>query len=388
MLVAPDVWLSFLTKKLPQDQKDQSNLVIYGCLAVVSLMFILTRTYVLLSCFLRCSERLHDKMVVATLQAPVLFFDSNSVGRILNRFSKDIGWLDEQLPRKFQLAIDSTLNMLASLIVPAVMNPWLIFILIPLISVALYLSTYYLKTSRELKRLASISRSPVFSHISETLDGLETIRTRERQSDFVDQFYRWVCLVLINFIQLASWLSTMDSQTWTTWYIEIKGRRHIVISINSYCKVIVFPSEQNGHPTSSARFPPISRVRSTLLPEKKREAGKEPTVISDRRCFWSPICSNDQKAMNNPLILSCSLAFLKTSWCSESSKHLGNGRWEMDQCAIWNSCILICWCSGFLSCYYVSRCRWVCITKRSQFLIRLSDRRRKKTQILTESHQI
>ncbi|RMX59922.1 hypothetical protein pdam_00001176 [Pocillopora damicornis] len=129
-------------------------------------------------------------MVVGTLQAPVLFFDSNSVGRILNRFSKDIGWLDEQLPRKFQLAIDSTLNVLASLIVPAVMNPWLIFILIPLISVAIYLSTYYLKTSRELKRLASISRSPVFSHISETLDGLETIRTRERQSDFVDQFYR------------------------------------------------------------------------------------------------------------------------------------------------------------------------------------------------------
>lgn len=112
------------------------------------------------------------------------------MGRILNRFSKDIGWLDEQLPRKFQLAIDSTLNVLASLIVPAVMNPWLIFILIPLISVAIYLSTYYLKTSRELKRLASISRSPVFSHISETLDGLETIRTRERQSDFVDQFYR------------------------------------------------------------------------------------------------------------------------------------------------------------------------------------------------------
>ena len=216
MLVAPDVWLSFLTKQLPQDQKDQSNLVIYGCLAVVSLMFILTRTYVLLSCFLRCSERLHDKMVVATLQAPVLFFDSNSVGRILNRFSKDIGWLDEQLPRTFQLAIDSTLNVLASLIVPAVMNPWLIFILIPLISVAIYLSTYYLKTSRELKRLASISRSPVFSHISETLDGLETIRTRERQSDFVDQFYRWVCLVLINFRQLASWRSTMDSQTLTS----------------------------------------------------------------------------------------------------------------------------------------------------------------------------
>ena len=68
-------------------------------------------------------------MVVATLQAPFLFFDSNSLGRILNRFSKDIGQLDEQLPRTFQLAIDSTLNVLAPLIVTAVINPWLIFIL-------------------------------------------------------------------------------------------------------------------------------------------------------------------------------------------------------------------------------------------------------------------
>ena len=154
MLVAPEVWLSFMTKQLPQDQKDQSNLVIYGCLAVVSLLFILTRKNVLLSCFLRCSKRLHDKMVVATLQAPFLFFDSNSVGRILNRFSKDIGQLDEQLPRTFQLAIDSTLNVLAPLIVTAVTNPWLIFILMPLIVVAIHLSTYYFKTSQELKRLA------------------------------------------------------------------------------------------------------------------------------------------------------------------------------------------------------------------------------------------
>ena len=127
---------------------------VYGCLAVVSLLFVFTRTYVLLSYFLRCSKRLHDKMVVATLQAPFLFFDSNSLERILNRFSKDIGQLDEQLPRTFQLAIDSTLNVLAPLIVTAVINPWLIFILMPLIVVAIHLSTYYFKTFQELKRLA------------------------------------------------------------------------------------------------------------------------------------------------------------------------------------------------------------------------------------------
>ncbi|XP_022797867.1 multidrug resistance-associated protein 4-like [Stylophora pistillata] len=210
MLVAPDVWLSFATKQPLQDQKDQSNLAMYGCLVGVSLMFILARTFVLLSCFLLCSERLHDNMVFAILQAPVVFFDSNPVGRILNRFSKDIGCLDEQLPRTFQLAIDALLIVLASTIVPTIINPWLTFVLIPLIVVAIYLSTYYLKTSRELMRLASICRSPVFSHISETLDGLETIRTRGRQSDFVDQFYRHQDLLnQANILVLASgkWIS-------------------------------------------------------------------------------------------------------------------------------------------------------------------------------------
>ena len=186
------MWLSFLTKQLPQDQKDRSSLEVYGCLTGVALIFVLARTFILLSCFLRCSERLHDKMVVAILKAPVMFFDSNPVGRILNRFSKDVGWLDEQLPKTFQSAIDTVLLVSASIIIPTVMNPWLFFVLVPLIVAVIYFSTYYLKTSRELMRLASICRSPVFSKISETLDGLDTIRTRGRQIDFVEEFYRWV----------------------------------------------------------------------------------------------------------------------------------------------------------------------------------------------------
>jgi len=87
MIVSPDVWLSFLTRKSPDDQKDKTNLAIYGCLAGASFVFAILRAYGFLLVSLRCSERLHDKMVVAILQAPVLFFDSNPVGRILNRFS-------------------------------------------------------------------------------------------------------------------------------------------------------------------------------------------------------------------------------------------------------------------------------------------------------------
>ena len=190
MIAAPDVWLSSLTKKLPEDQNDNTDLIIYCFLVSASLIFAVTRAYAFLQVSLRCADHLHDKMVLAILQAPVLFFDSNPVGRILNRFSKDVGCLDELLPKNFLVSIQLVLLVFASIIIPTVTNPWLLFLVIPLIVLVLYISKYYLKTSRELKRLESICRSPVFSHFSETLNGLDTIRTRDRQRDFVDQFYR------------------------------------------------------------------------------------------------------------------------------------------------------------------------------------------------------
>ena len=192
MLVSCNVWLSFLANKHPEDQRSTTNLIIYGCLVSSSLVFAIFQAYGVLSLSLRCSEYLHDRMVVAVLQAPVLFFDSNPVGRILNRFSKDVGCIDEILPKTLLLSIQMILLLVTSVLVPAVTNPWLLFAVVPVSVIAALISRYYLNTSRELKRLESICRSPVFSHISETLDGLETIRIRGRQRDFLDQFERYV----------------------------------------------------------------------------------------------------------------------------------------------------------------------------------------------------
>ena len=191
MIVSPDIWLSFLAKKHPEDQRDKINLTIYGCLVGASFIFAIIRAHGFLLVSLRCSERLHDKMVLAILQAPVFFFDSNPVGRIMNRFSKDVGCMDEVLPKTFLMSIQMALVMLTGIFLPTVTNPWLLFIVLPLVALVVYISRYYLKTSRELKRLESICRSPVFSHVSETLNGLGTIRTRGRQREFTDQFYRY-----------------------------------------------------------------------------------------------------------------------------------------------------------------------------------------------------
>ena len=194
MAVAPDVWLSYLTKEQHKNQGDPIDLTIYGCIVVVSFIFAILRGYGFLSISLRCSERLHDKMVVAILQAPVGFFDSNPVGRILNRFSKDVGCMDELLPKTFLMAIQYSSVAFATCLLPIVANYWLLAAIMPLTAIIVCIGRYYLKTSRQLKRLESINRSPVFSHISETLNGLETIRTRGRQNDFLNQFYRYTSI--------------------------------------------------------------------------------------------------------------------------------------------------------------------------------------------------
>ena len=191
-IVAPDLWLSFLAKLNQEGQKNKTYLSVFACLVGACFIFTIVRAYGFFHVCLKCAERLHDKMVVAILQAPVLFFDSNPVGRILNRFSNDIGCVDELLPKTFLAAMQRLLEISAQILVTAATNVWLVFLVVPISVLVVFLSNYYLKTARELKRLESISRSPVFAHFSETLIGLDTIRTRGRQRDFVDTLYRYV----------------------------------------------------------------------------------------------------------------------------------------------------------------------------------------------------
>ena len=100
--------------------------------------------------------------------------------------------LDEELPKTFLMSVQLILLLLTGIVVPAVTNPWLLCVFLPLTALVVFISRYYLNTCRELKRLESICCSPVFSHISETLEGLETIRTRGKERDFLDRFYRYL----------------------------------------------------------------------------------------------------------------------------------------------------------------------------------------------------
>lgn len=185
-----NVWLAKMVTKSIEEQRTKTNLFIYVGLVGTTLVLSVFRAFLFFHVSLRSSKQLHDRMTTALLKAPLLFFDTNPVGRILNRFSNDVGCMDESLPNFFFNTVQVLLYAVGAHVVPAVVNAWMVFVVVPVVISYFCIMKYFLASSRELMRLESLCHSPIFSHISETLKGLDTIRSRRRQGDFIQQFYR------------------------------------------------------------------------------------------------------------------------------------------------------------------------------------------------------
>ena len=125
---------------------------------------------------LQANRRLHNRMLRSLIETPMHFFNTNPSGRILNRFSKDIGFMDEQLPIVFYKFWSNIAYSIGVAIGVCITNYFMIIPFFLLAVSTLSLRFYYLKSSKQIKLLESVSRSPLYSHISLTLQGLSTIR--------------------------------------------------------------------------------------------------------------------------------------------------------------------------------------------------------------------
>ncbi|KAJ1534422.1 Multidrug resistance-associated protein 4 [Nowakowskiella sp. JEL0078] len=131
---------------------------------------------------LKSSRRLFSLMLDAVIRSPMSFFQFNPHGRLMNRFSKDINLVDEMLPGTFFDFAQSSFMVLGTLILSVIVIPWVI-IAIPVITILFYfIRRYFMSTSRQIKRIESITRSPVYSSFPATLEGLSTIRAFDAES--------------------------------------------------------------------------------------------------------------------------------------------------------------------------------------------------------------
>eukprot|EP00742_Colponemidia_sp_Colp-10_P011707 GILJ01013047.1.p1 GENE.GILJ01013047.1~~GILJ01013047.1.p1 ORF type:complete len:1349 (-),score=259.23 GILJ01013047.1:185-4231(-) len=134
---------------------------------------------------IRASHNLHKGLLRNILNTTTTFFDTTPTGRIINRFSGDMTAVDVLLPQSW----DSTLSCLVKLVVVIIMIclifPYLAIAFGPMAIIYYTAQRYYRKTSVEVQRLDNISRSPIYSHFSETLEGTATIAAYGAQQRFI-----------------------------------------------------------------------------------------------------------------------------------------------------------------------------------------------------------
>lgn len=149
--------------------------------------------FILISSFLvnavmsiRISKNAHKKLLNALAKAPVnLFYDVTPLGRILNRLTNDVDALDEEVPFIIDEVIGDVCQCASCVLMGLIYFPYLIAFLPLIIFPAKLVCQYYLRASRELTRLESISESPILSQFSETLSGIRFIRVFNQSSQFI-----------------------------------------------------------------------------------------------------------------------------------------------------------------------------------------------------------
>ncbi|XP_017068419.2 LOW QUALITY PROTEIN: probable multidrug resistance-associated protein lethal(2)03659 [Drosophila eugracilis] len=167
---------------------DTLDLLIFTSIIILSILLTFLFTIMLFNMAQKASIRLHSNILNRILRAPMHFYSTNELGSILNRFSKDMSQVSEPLPEVMVDVIQIFLWLAGIIIVLAIVNPMLLAPTLILAIIFCYLRNYYLKTSRDLKRIEAIARSPVYSHLAASLTGLSTIRAFEAQRVLESEF--------------------------------------------------------------------------------------------------------------------------------------------------------------------------------------------------------
>ncbi|XP_052851266.1 multidrug resistance-associated protein 1 isoform X5 [Drosophila gunungcola] len=134
-----------------------------------------------------CSKELHEKLLTFVFRWPMELFDTTPLGRIVNRFSKDVDTIDNVLPMLWRMVISQAFAVLATIVVISLSTPIFLAVIVPIAFLYYFAQRFYVATSRQLMRLESVSRSPIYSHFSETVTGASTIRAYNVGNRFIDE---------------------------------------------------------------------------------------------------------------------------------------------------------------------------------------------------------
>lgn len=165
-------------------------LTVYASIAIANTLFTAVRAFLFAYGAILAATAVHRRLLERLLKATMGFFDTTPLGRILNRLSSDVSGVDDSLPFVLNILLANVFGLAGTLVVMAYSLPWVLVALLPLGVLYHRTQRFYRHSSRELKRLCSVTLSPLYSHFSETLSGLATIRASHASARFEEESLR------------------------------------------------------------------------------------------------------------------------------------------------------------------------------------------------------
>ncbi|KAJ3008575.1 UNVERIFIED_CONTAM: hypothetical protein HDU68_003039, partial [Siphonaria sp. JEL0065] len=183
--VTTDVWLTIWLSDAVPGFSGQGYIWTYFGLAIGQAVLLMTMSYAIAVATIRAGRHLHNECLDSVLRAPMYFFETNPIGRIVSRFSKDFAETDRQLPILIQAVTEMLLSLLGIIVLITYAVPLCLIFVALLIPLYIHFLKFFRSSIRELKRLENLGRSPLYAHISETLSGLSTIRSYQSVESFI-----------------------------------------------------------------------------------------------------------------------------------------------------------------------------------------------------------
>jgi ATP-binding cassette subfamily C (CFTR/MRP) protein 1 len=250
---------------------------IYALINVAAIILNMLESVTLMLIALRAFRQLFSRVLDSTMRAPMLFFDTTPLGRIINRFSKgtsfviasdftlalrshpsplkDVYTVDESLPDTLDTYLFCLLGVISTLVVISAVTPMFTLCLLPILYLYQVEQKYFTVSYRELKRLDSVQRSPVYALFGETLDGASTIRAFKAENSLLNR----MVTMLDN--QQHAYFLTVTAQSWLGVRLELLGTSIVTAA----CLAAVFEHDVMGGNETFAGLAGLSDLL-TLFP--------------------------------------------------------------------------------------------------------------------------
>ncbi|XP_050059315.1 probable multidrug resistance-associated protein lethal(2)03659 isoform X2 [Aphis gossypii] len=224
---------------IPWTVSRKTCIIVFTVITLSIIISTLVRSALFVSVCTTSSTNLHHRMLKSIIRATMNFFNKNPSGRILNRFSKDIGSIDEMLPFVLMDVIQIGLFVIGILIIVGITNPYLILPTLIIVFIFFKIRNVYKTISQSIKRLEGVTRSPVFTHLNASLQGITTIRAFEAEQILSTEFS------IHQDLHSSAWYLFISSNRAFGFWLDLTCL--IYISIVTFCLLLISNDTYSGN---------------------------------------------------------------------------------------------------------------------------------------------